>query len=144
MWLLPKALSDSAAETTISYLWDRSKKQKPTLGIVCVVHTFGRDLKWNPHVHALVSEGALKKDKEWKVITFFHYEMLRKRWQHVLLKNLGVESKNKTYKSGPACKVGFILRLHRKNISTGIKCRKILKIGFWPEIYLPLIPRVLK
>lgn len=85
---LIKELSDSAAETIISYLWERSKKQRPTPGIVCVVHTFGRDLKWNPHVHALVSEGALRADKNWKEITFFHYEMLRKRWQHVLLKNL--------------------------------------------------------
>ncbi|HHY81128.1 MAG TPA: IS91 family transposase [Clostridiales bacterium] len=85
---LIKVLSDSAAETILSYLWERSKKQRPTPGIVCVVHTFGRDLKWNPHIHALVTEGALRKDKEWKVITFFHFEMLRKRWQHVLLKNL--------------------------------------------------------
>lgn len=85
---LIKELSDSAAETIISYLWERSKKQRPTPGIVCVVHTFGRDLKWNPHVHALVTEGALRADKNWKTITFFHYEMLRKRWQHVLLKNL--------------------------------------------------------
>jgi hypothetical protein len=85
---LIKVLSDSAAETILSYLWEGSKKQRPTPGIVCVVHTFGRDLKWNPHIHALVTEGALRKDKEWKVITFFHFEMLRKRWQHVLLKNL--------------------------------------------------------
>jgi len=85
---LIKVLSDSAAETIMSYLWERSKKQRPTPGIVCTVHTFGRDLKWNPHIHALVTEGALREDKEWKVITFFHFEMLRKRWQHVLLKSL--------------------------------------------------------
>lgn len=85
---LLKDLSDCAAKTVISYLWERSKKSKPTLGIVCVIHTFGRDLKWNPHVHALVTEGALRKDKEWKAIKYFHYEMLRKRWQHLLLKML--------------------------------------------------------
>lgn len=85
---LLKELSDCAAKTIISYMWERSKKQKPTPGIVSVIHTFGRDLKWNPHVHALVTEGALRKDKEWKTIKYFHYEMLRKRWQHLLLKML--------------------------------------------------------
>lgn len=85
---LLKELSDCAAKTIISYLWERSKKQKPTPGIVCVIHTFGRDLKWNPHVHALVTEGVLRKDKEWKTLKYFHYEMLRKRWQHLLLKTL--------------------------------------------------------
>ncbi len=85
---LLKILSDSAAETIISYFWERSKKQKPTPGIVCTIHTFGRDLKWNPHVHALVTEGVLRKDKQWKVVNYFHYEMLRKRWQHILLTKL--------------------------------------------------------
>jgi len=78
---LLKDLLDAAAETIISYLWERSKKQKPTPGIVCAIHTFGRDLKWNPHVHMLVTEGVLREDKQWKVVDYFHYEMLRKRWQ---------------------------------------------------------------
>ena len=29
-------------------------------GLITVIHTFGRDLKWNPHIHALVSLGVLK------------------------------------------------------------------------------------
>ena len=85
---LLKELSDCAAKTIISYMWERSKKQKPTPGIVCTIHTFGRDLKWNPHVHALVTEGALRKDNQWKGMKYFHFEMLRKRWQHLLLKML--------------------------------------------------------
>ncbi|MHB1128196.1 MAG: IS91 family transposase [Bacillota bacterium] len=85
---LLKVLSDSAAETIISYLWERSKKQRPTPGIVCTIHTFGRDLKWNPHVHALVTEGMLRQDNQWKALNYFHYEMLRKRWQHILLESV--------------------------------------------------------
>ncbi|WP_177159795.1 transposase, partial [Anaerobranca gottschalkii] len=56
--------------------------------MVCVIHTFGRDLKWNPYVHVLVTEGAIRKDNHWQPIKYFHYEMLRKRWQHLLLKSL--------------------------------------------------------
>jgi len=36
------------------------------LGIVVVIHTFGGDLKWHPHVHVLVTEGGLSLDgQEW-------------------------------------------------------------------------------
>ncbi len=28
-------------------------------GIVCVLRTFGRPLNWNPHIHMLVTEGAV-------------------------------------------------------------------------------------
>jgi len=85
---LLKELSDAVGETIISSFWERSKKQKPIPGIVCALHKFGRDLKWNPHVHALVTEGVLREDKQWKRADYFHYEMLRKRWQHILLTKL--------------------------------------------------------
>jgi hypothetical protein len=32
------------------------------MGIVTVIHTFGSDLKWHPHVHLLVTEGGLSLD----------------------------------------------------------------------------------
>jgi len=32
------------------------------MGIVVVIHTFGGDLKWHPHVHLLVTEGGLSLD----------------------------------------------------------------------------------
>lgn len=32
------------------------------LGIVAVLHTFGSDLKWHPHLHLLVTEGGLSLD----------------------------------------------------------------------------------
>ena len=31
-------------------------------GLITVIHTFGRDLKWNPHIHALVSLGGFTKN----------------------------------------------------------------------------------
>jgi Putative transposase/Transposase zinc-binding domain len=32
------------------------------MGIVAVIHTFGGDIKWHPHVHLLVTEGGLSLD----------------------------------------------------------------------------------
>ena len=35
-----------------------NKREHFTPGFICALHTFGRDLKWNPHIHALISQGA--------------------------------------------------------------------------------------
>ncbi|MBO0961654.1 transposase [Neobacillus sp. MM2021_6] len=30
-----------------------------------MIHTFGQDLKFNPHIHALVTEGVIDIRNEW-------------------------------------------------------------------------------
>lgn len=79
--ILPKC----AAEVLKSWYYDMNKKESFTPGIVAVIHTFGRDLKWNPHVHILVTEGGAGNITSWKSIKFVPYNMLRKRWQKLLL-----------------------------------------------------------
>ncbi|WP_347028423.1 transposase [Intestinibacter bartlettii] len=32
------------------------------VGFIAVLHTFGSDLKWNPHVHALFTEGGIDRE----------------------------------------------------------------------------------
>ncbi|WP_159446802.1 transposase [Carboxydocella sp. ULO1] len=58
-WL--KDLSDKAE---VIHYWYREKGRKKVyeVGIIAVIHTFGRDLKFNPHVHVLVTEGAIDKN----------------------------------------------------------------------------------
>jgi hypothetical protein len=55
-------------------------------GVICVLHPFGKDLKLNPHVHVLVTEGGLNSKGEWVPVTFFEYGALRRIWQYQLLK----------------------------------------------------------
>ena len=43
-----------------------------TPGFIMVLHTFGRDLKWNPHIHCLISEGGYSDDEASETVTF-HY-----------------------------------------------------------------------
>ncbi|MFD1639753.1 transposase, partial [Evansella tamaricis] len=71
-------LSKQVAEVFHFYYQRKSKKRDLKVGIITVIHTFGRDLKWNPHIHALVTEGALDKNKEWVPSEFIPYEYLRK------------------------------------------------------------------
>ena len=42
------------------YKANRSKNFVP--GVVCVLHTFGRPLEWNPHIHCLITEGGFSDD----------------------------------------------------------------------------------
>lgn len=45
-------------------------------GIVLVMHTFGRDLKWNPHVHTLCTQGAADRNGFWHNFTYIDYKYL--------------------------------------------------------------------
>lgn len=45
--------------------WARERKGMRH-GVVAVIHTFGSDIKWHPHLHFLVTEGGLSLDgKHW-------------------------------------------------------------------------------
>lgn len=84
---LLKVLSDNAAKVVME------NTQDLTAGIITVVHTFGRDLSFNPHVHVLVTEGGLAErlnddNAQWLGIYFLPYSKLRKQWQYYLLTEL--------------------------------------------------------
>ena len=64
------------------------KEKKITPAITMVLHTFGRKLNWNPHIHSIVSCGGLTKENEWKDQDFIPYKMLRERWKYFLLNAL--------------------------------------------------------
>lgn len=65
-----------------------NKKEQFTPGFVLVLHTFGRDLKWNPHIHCLVSEGGAGNFSGWRRLTHFDYAFLRRAFRTVLLNEM--------------------------------------------------------
>ncbi len=79
---LLKVMMDCAAKTALEVL--QSQKSEAVPGILAVVHTFGRDLKFNPHVHLLMTEGGLRGGR-WQPIPFLPYALLRRKWQYHLL-----------------------------------------------------------
>lgn len=43
-------------------------------GMIATIHTFGRDLKWNPHIHCLVPELVYsQKNKQAKDVSPFQF-----------------------------------------------------------------------
>lgn len=65
-----------------------NKSELFTPGFICVLHTFGRDLKWNPHIHCLVSEGGVGNSLRWRHKKHFNYKLLRDSFQTALLNEL--------------------------------------------------------
>lgn len=122
-------LFEAISITFSSWAEGLSKKEKYKLGFIQVLHTFGRANFWNPHMHVLVAEVAMGNFTVEKKIDFFPYNMLRKRFQTVLLKlmkkyikkNLPdkyqeyIEIQNKIYKNN---KNGFYVRAPKQQFSS--------------------------
>jgi hypothetical protein len=122
-------LFDAASETVLSWFHDINKTQNFKPGIICILHTFGRGMKWNPHIHALCTEAALGNIDVVRVVKHIEYTAIRKRFQTILLNlledKLGAENfrplKNKIYKN---TQNGFYVRAkpsNFQNVSDGIK-----------------------
>jgi len=78
-------LFEASAKTVLVWFSKINKSENFKPGIVSTMHTFGRDLKWNPHIHMLLTEGASGTKTVWRKISHIPFNMLRKRWQATLL-----------------------------------------------------------
>ena len=77
-----------------SVLQDLAKKKKLIVGIFLMLHTFGRDLKRNVHIHLSVTLGGLTLDlKQWKN-TSFKYDAMMKMWRTRIIQMLRSEFLN--------------------------------------------------
>ena len=72
--------------TRMFFKMNKSKNFTP--GFIMVLHTFGRDLKWNPHIHCLISEGAYSDDGFWRNVKHFDYTFLRNAFRTALLNEM--------------------------------------------------------
>ena len=81
-------LFHSAADTISQWLLNKNKSQKFKTGMISTLHTFGRDLKWNPHIHMLMAMVKVGETVPFQKLKFIPFEMLRKRFMTTLLHNL--------------------------------------------------------
>jgi hypothetical protein len=78
-------LFEASSDVILSWFHDLNKSESFKPGFVSTLHTFGRDLKWNPHIHILLSEGASGNKTVWRKVNHISFVALRKRWQATLL-----------------------------------------------------------
>lgn len=62
-----------------------ANKKKLLPGIFIAIHTFGRDLKRNVHMHLSTTTGGLTQDMKWKKL-FFHQTTLMRIWRYQIIK----------------------------------------------------------
>ena len=126
---LLNVLFHSVRDVIFRMFYKMNKHENFTPGFICVLHTFGRDLKWNPHIHALISEGASGNISAWRTITHFDYTFLRLSFRKVLLEQLAKhldksfrKLKNQLYKKYPD---GFYVRAEPNECTPDITIKYI-------------------
>jgi hypothetical protein len=63
--ILFKLLFDASAQTLLTFAKDQ-KHLGALPGIISVLHTWGQQLSFHPHIHCIVSGGGIAGDKGWK------------------------------------------------------------------------------
>ena len=83
---LLNCLFHSVSSVVLRLFSKMNKHKNFTPGFIMALHTFGRDLKWNPHIHCLISEGGYSDDAFWRNVSHFNYTFLRNAFRTALLK----------------------------------------------------------
>lgn len=79
-------LFDASAITIKFWIREKYKNYDITPAFISILHTFGRNLCFNPHIHMLLLDGGISnKNKSFIKIDFFSYPSFRKRFMKVLL-----------------------------------------------------------
>jgi hypothetical protein len=72
------------------------------------MHTFGRDLKWIPHIHALICERYIDNKGRIHKLEYFHFSALRKTFLYQLLSNIIKELKRNKADKEDIAKIYYI------------------------------------
>lgn len=81
-------LFNAVRSVVLRMFFQMNKSKNFVPGFICVLHTFGRPLEWNPHIHCLITEGGFSDDGFWRVIKHFNYTLLRRSFQTALLNEM--------------------------------------------------------
>ena len=82
---LLNGLFDAASTSVLSWFYELNISQNFKPGLMCTLHTFGRDLKWNPHIHMLCTEGGAGNTDIFRIVRHINFKALRFRWQKLIL-----------------------------------------------------------
>jgi len=73
-----------AVNDTITFMFYKRHKNRLTPAFISTLHTFGRSLVWNPHIHVVLLEAGLS-DNNFVKLNFFNYASFRKSFMKVVL-----------------------------------------------------------
>jgi hypothetical protein len=79
---------DSAIDTLNDYLPEIMKKDKLTTAVIVTFHPYGKDMKFQPHLHLIITEGGFDERKEFIQRVYLHAEGFSKCWKYPVCNNL--------------------------------------------------------
>lgn len=91
---------DSAIDACNDYFPKLMRKHKAKVGIIVIFHPFGKDMKFQPHLHLIITEGAFDRGGRFIKQEFVPARKFAKCWQYHVSTNLqraGVPSEVFTY-----------------------------------------------
>lgn len=98
LFWLNRHLIGKPSSIAAKIILDIAKKKNVLVGIYTAIHTFGRDLKRNIHIHLSVTRGGLlmKDHSKWINDIFFSRESVMPQWRYHIIKLFREEYKNGT------------------------------------------------
>lgn len=73
--------------------------------MILVLHTFGADLKWNAHLHVIITAGGLSSDKtRWVANRYIPQQCIRPMYRYAFLKELTALFKAGKLPPPPSCR----------------------------------------
>jgi hypothetical protein len=113
-WKLMKVYMDAAIAAFNDY-FSKLLHHDIRVGIIIALHPFGKDMKWCPHLHLILTEGGFDKHGKFFPVGFVPAEAFRRKWQYevlIKLKKAGVPAGviDDCFKQH---KNGFYVWLHR-------------------------------
>lgn len=111
-------LFSSVRDVVLRIFHKINQSEEFTPGFICVLHTFGRPLEWNPHIHCLISEGGAGNNTPWRKVDYLSFTFLRHAFCTILLnqlhKRIGDSFKETKASIYSHCKDGFYVYAESK------------------------------
>ena len=122
----PKQLYDILFKSAWACLEKVAKKLGVRLGMVGVLHTWGSDLKYHPHIHCLVTFGGIDENNKWKWPAssrrLYKYSRMNTYYKESFLKHLKY-----SYKKG---KINY--HLDYDQVELEVKSKEWVINNAWP------------
>jgi len=114
-WKWLKEYMDSAINAFNDF-FSHILHQDIKVGVIVILHPFGKDMRFQPHLHLLITEGGYNNRKEFVKCEFIPADKFRRKWQYEVLKSLqalGLPNAvaSEMYKKYP---MGFYVWLHKR------------------------------
>lgn len=86
-WSLLKVYQDSAIDALNQYL-PSVMNDDVECGVIVVLHTFGKDMQFKPHLHLIMTEGGFNSQNEFIQRIYLHAPAFAEVWKYHVCKNL--------------------------------------------------------